>query len=274
MCGVSTDLTFQSCCTGSQCRLKVSDGQSFDCGGMNCDSANIAALAYCKDPGGMMMGGQCPHAVLCTDQSIQQLSLFKPANNGATVSDTMAGGVFTSSIDATAGGLTPTRAYVYAKFTDTGLAKVAIGDEDALASSDWDIAFRRFVIRLNSGVSGPSCVTVARAASGTTFDALTAVPGGLDYRTEEYFTPTCDYVPDGSGMMSPGVAMQSFWEYPGCVKMTKNVFVIKLTDGRQLKLQVMQYYDTANQASCDNASTITMGNNGAANYKIKWAFLP
>jgi hypothetical protein len=220
-----------------------------------------------------MTSGQCVHTVACTDQSVQQLALFRPAN-AAMISDAQASGVFTSSIDATAGGLTPTRSYVYAKFTDTGLQRVDIGDEDALASSDWDIAFRRFVIRLNSGVSGPSCVTAGRTATGTTFDSLTAVPSGLDYRVEEYFTATCDYVPDGSGLMSPGVAMQSFWEYPGCVKMTNNVFVIKRADGKHVKFQVLSYYTPAIQTQCDTTGAVPMGNTGAGNYRIKWALLP
>src|SRR5262249_25125599 len=158
----------------------------------------------------------------CTDQSVQKLLLFRPVNM-ATVGDTSAGSVFTSTIDATAGAMggsvTPTKSYVYAKLTDQGMQRVDVGDEDAFNSSDWDIAFRRFIIRLNSGVSGPSCVTAARTAPSTQFDALTAAPANLDFRTEQYFTGTCDLIPDGSGLMdNPGVALQSFWEYPGCVK--------------------------------------------------------
>src|SRR5256885_9669414 len=104
----------------------------------------------------------CAHTVDCTDQSIQQLSLFRPVNGAAIGNDNSAAPVIVSSIDATAGGLSPTKSYVYAKFTDSGLTNVAVGDEDAFTSSDWDVAFRRFIIRLNSGISGPSCVTAAR----------------------------------------------------------------------------------------------------------------
>ncbi len=216
----------------------------------------------------------CMHTVPCSDQSVQQLPLFRPVNM-ATVGNTSAGDVFTSTIDASAGGVTPTLSYVYVKFTATGMQRVDVGDEDALASQDWDVAFRRFIIRLNSGVSGPSCVTAGRTATGTTFDGLTAVPAALDYRTEEYFTATCDYVPDGSGLMSPGVALQSFWEYPGCVKMTGNVFVLALADGRNLKLQVTAYYSTAIQMTCDTTGMVdnTMAT-GAGSYQVKWALLP
>ena len=216
----------------------------------------------------------CMHTVDCTDESVLQLSLFRPVNT-AQVSDTNSGGVFTSSIDATGGGITPTKSYVYVKFTDTGLNTINLGDEDAFTSGDWDLAFRRFIIRLNSGVSGPSCVTAARTATGNTFDAVTSVPAGLDYRTEEYFTPppSCGYVPDGSGLMSPGTALQSFWEYPGCVKMTGNVFIIALADGRHVKLVVTNYYTDASQMQCDTMGTIPQPS-GSGNVKVKWAFLP
>jgi hypothetical protein len=226
------------------------------------------------------MGSSCMHTVPCTDQSIQYLSLFKPVNS-AMVGNTNASGVFTSSVDATAGAMpggfpTPTKSFVYVKFTDQGLQRVDVGDEDALNSSDWDLAFRRFIVRLNSGVSGPSCVTAARTSTGTQFDSLTAAPDGLDFRTEQYFTATCDYIPDGSGLMSPGTALQSFWEYPNCVKMTGNVFVLRLASGRSVKFQVMDYYSPSVQAMCDSTGMLpaNMQNLGAANFQVKWAFLP
>ncbi len=220
-----------------------------------------------------MAKSTCSHTVDCTDQSIQQLNLFRPVNNGAISNDNSTG-PWVSGIDATAGGLTPTKSYVYAKFTDTGLQAVAVGDEDAFTSTDWDVAFRRFIIRLNSGVSGPSCVTGARTATGTTFDSVTSVPAGLDERVEEYFTsaPGCTYVPDGSGLNSPGTALQSFWEYPGCVKMTGNVFILTLADGRHVKFVVTSYYTDAAQMQCDTMGTLPMPS-GAGNIKVKWAFV-
>jgi hypothetical protein len=234
----------------------------------------LVAACGSNTPGSPDMTPACTHNVDCTDQSVQQLSLYRPVNN-VVIDNLVATGVFTSSIDATAGGISPTKAYVYAKFTEQGLTSVAVGDEDAFTSTDWDIAFRRFVIRLNSGPSGPSCVTAARTATGTTFDGVTSVPSGLDYRTEEYFTaaPGCSYVPDGSGLNSPGTALQSFWSYPGCVKMTGNVFIIKLASGKQVKLVVTRYYTDASQMQCDTTGTIPQPS-GAGNVQVKWAFLP
>lgn len=214
-----------------------------------------------------------PTAVTCTDQSVLELNLFTDVNPGA-IENTADGTGFVSHVDATGGGFDPTLSYVYARFTDEGLVRVEVGDEAAFDSMEWDVAFRRFVIRLNSGVSGPSCVGGARTAAGTDYAALTAPPDGLEYRTEAYFTDTCEIVPDGSGLGSPGTALQSFWEYTGCVKMTGNVYVIRLANGRRLKATVDSYYDPAIQETCDTTDSIPMGSpTGAGNIRLRWAFL-
>jgi hypothetical protein len=103
---------------------------------------------------------------------------------------------------------------------------------------------------------------------------LDAPPDGLEYRSEQYYTDSCELVPDGSGLGSPGTALQSFWEYPGCVKMTGNVYVVELASGRHLKLTVTSYYDPAVQETCQSTDTIDMtAPTGAGNLRIRWAFL-
>ncbi len=210
---------------------------------------------------------------ICQDQSISTLDFFDTVSPAAVTEEGEMAGEFLTLIDATGGGMTPSQSYVYARFTDTGLEKLEISDEDALLSTDWDIAFRRFIIRLNSGVSGPSCVGAGRTAPGTTFESLTEEPEGLTYRTEQYFTePSCDIVPDGSGLGSPATALSSFWTYPGCVQMTDNVYVVRPASGRHVKLQVVSYYPPANQETCDTTDTVPIPSGGGA-LRVRWAFL-
>jgi hypothetical protein len=241
------------------------------------DAAVLDAAASTDDTGPGDAGGStcAPSAVSCVDQSITLLDLFDRISAGAITEEGTTAGEFLTHIDSTAmtmpGSTMPADSYVYARFTDTGLAKVEITDEDALASMDWDIAFRRYIVRLNSGVSGPSCVTASRTAPDTLFEDVTTVPSGLTARVEEYLTESCEIVTtDGVG--SPSTALSSFYRYDGCVAMDHNVYVVALANGRHVKLEVESYYSPANQELCDTTGTF-MSPSGAGNMRVRWAFL-
>jgi len=242
------------------------------CGSNKCDGQTL-----CDQEDMPPSTARCtmPVAVTCSDQSIQDLTFYDVASpDTRLITNTAEGAGWRSAINAAAGGSNARESYVYARFTATGLEKVAISDEAALDSMDWDIAFRRFVIRLNSGVAGPSCVDGARTAADTDFDALTTEPADLEYRTEAYYTASCELVPDGSGLGSPGTALQSFWRYPGCVQMTGNVFVVRLADGRRVKLLVTNYYEQSVQDTCDATDSVNAADQAqAAQVGVRWAVL-
>jgi len=215
-----------------------------------------------------------PVAPTCQDQQISMLDLFTTVSMRVVEEESSPmPSVHHSHIDSMAGGLTPSESYVYARFTDTGLVHVPVSDQDAFASQDWDIAFRRFIIRLNSGVSGPSCVQGARTAPGTTFDSVTSVPSGLMFHSEIYMTDSCAIMPDGSGLGSPSTVLSSFWTYPGCVSMSHNVYILALANGRHVKLEVLDYYNPTDQLACDTAGTMPMTAGSSGNIRIQWSFL-
>ena len=225
--------------------------------------------------GGLVAACTMPTEVPCSDEVIQQMNL-KPDPVAAPITNTPAAMGFTTNIDATAGGAfnpDPT-SFTYGRFGEAGLEKVDIGDEASLESMDWDIGFRRYVARVNSGHSGPSCVTAARVPPGTAYDALTSVPADLNYRVDEYFTDSCELIPDGSGLEnSPATALSSYWTYPGCVKMTGNVFVIQLASGRHVKFIVDSFYSPEVQQECQDTDAVPMGDTGSGNFVVRWAWL-
>ncbi len=223
---------------------------------------------------GPLEGAQCqPADVPCVDEQVAALMLHDTESGGTIREEAAPAGQFFTHIDATAGGLDGTGGYTYARFSPQGLVAVSLSDQEALASSEWDIAFRRYVIRLNSGVSGPSCVKGARTAPATQFAELRSVPAGLAFRAEQYFTADgCMLVPDTSGIGAPQTVLSSFWSYPGCVAMTGNVYVIALASGRHVKLQVASYYSPESQQACDEQGMATDPST-AANLRIRWAFV-
>jgi HmuY protein len=224
-----------------------------------------------SDAGSSTASGDVP----CTDQSIMQLHLFDTPSTGAVADESNQDGVIQTFIDATAaasGGTEAKAGFVYGRFTDDGFERVNLSDYEAFDSKDWDIAVRRYVIRLNSGVSGPSTVTGARTKADTLFADVTEAPTDLPYRTEQYFTDDCTYVNDGTGINSPATALASFWSYQSCLAMTHNVYVLELANSRHVKLEVMAYYTLNNQKTCDETGQVPMPT-GAGNIRFRWAFL-
>jgi hypothetical protein len=211
--------------------------------------------------------------VECRDDSLREL-LMTPneVTPGLIDNTTLEGGGFHSHVDATAGGFQGEQGFVYGKFTDDGLLKVSLTDDDSFESLDWDISFRRFIIRLNSGVGGPGCVTAARGPTDLDFTCPDLNPAQLEFNAEQFMSPgTCDIIPDGSGLEAPGVVLQNFWDYPGCVQMTGNVYFISLADGRFVKLRVTHFYSEASQQDCQD--TNTTDSVGSGNIQLDWAFV-
>jgi hypothetical protein len=225
--------------------------------------------------GGAGLAPKCtgPTEVACSDAVILDMG-FKAAPAPGLITSQADGAGWISNIDAVAGGaFNITDSYTYGKFTPEGLVKVDISDEASLTSMDWDIAFRRYVIRINSADSGPSCVEAARVPMAT-FADLTSVPDTLTYHPDDYFTDSCDFIPDGSGLeSSPATALAAYYEYPGCVKMSDFVFVIVLADGHHVKFAVDSYYYPEIQETCDTTGMVPMADTGSANFVVRWAFL-
>jgi hypothetical protein len=209
--------------------------------------------------------------VKCVDAQIGALSLLDEPSDAVVRDESMDNGVYESFLDTSAGGLNPSKSFSYVRFSEKGLQRVAISDEDAFTSLDWDMALRRFVIRLNSGVSGPGDVKGARTRPNTTFESLSSVPDGVEYREEEYFSDDCELISD-SGIGSPATALASFWSYVTCVAMTHNVYVIETQDMRHVKFEVLGYYPPGNQKICDDTGKVP-NPTGAGNMRIRWAYL-
>ena len=208
---------------------------------------------------------------LCADEAIALL-MFQDTLNTSELVSTRQDDAFYAEVDATAGGRSPTESFVYARFTEDGLQQVDIDDEAALSSTEWHVAMRRFVIRLNSGVSGPGNVVGGRTAPDTDFDALSAMPEGQALHEEAYFTESCDFVPDTSGIGAPATVLSSFWTYSSCLEMTGNVYVVQWSETKAVKLQVLAYYGGENQALCEETGMVAEPSL-AGQLRVRWDFV-
>jgi len=234
------------------------------------------------DPTPLPAATRCdtPTVPACMDQTIDLLGLKATTAAGLIENTAVDAGGFATEVDATAGGLTPTQAFVYGIFTDTGLTKRDLDDESAFTDMNWDIAFRRYVIRINGGDSGPSCVNVAILPQSASFDTVTTVSADLTPYVDEFMTASCALTNDGSGLEnSPAVAMGGFWHrvdnsYGGCLQMTDRVFVLTLRNNRHVKLAVTHYYNIEPQTLCDTTpETFNAMGQGSGHIGVRWAFL-
>lgn len=218
-----------------------------------------------------------PSAIACADDLYLDLSLHDEVSDGA-VETTEEGDDFVTKIDASAGGFSRAdeNPWVYIKFTPTGAEKVEITDDDALESMDWDLSARRFILRLNGGDSGPSCVG-AMALLEDAYEDLGyddynfyETSGFVSFAVDDYYTDDCTFVNDSSGLEgSPQVALSAYWEYPGCVAMTDVPFFVQLADGHIIKLRVETYYES-DQDYCDETGGVP---SDGGYITLRWAYV-
>jgi hypothetical protein len=213
-----------------------------------------------------------PVDVACVDQIISHLSLHDDLVSEGKVKTKADGADFVTDIDASAGGFGNETAnpWVYVKFTETGAERVDIDDETALESMDWDLAARRFIVRLNGGASGPSCVGAVPFLEKK-YEELTEVVADVTYLQDAFYPADCSaLINDSSGLPgSPQVALSAWWEYPGCVATTKVPFQVQLADGHVLKLVVEQYYGT-DQNTCNQTG---LPGSDSGQLRIRWTYL-
>ena len=212
-----------------------------------------------------------PEPATCEDAIILDLALHDDKVSEGAVGNTTDGDDFVTTVDATAGGYADymNNPWVYVKFTDSGAERVDIDDVTALESMDWDISLRRYLIRLNGGTSGGSCVG-AVTLSETAYGDVAALPDDTPFIEDAFYTDDCTFINDSSGLPgSPQAALGQWWEYPGCVATTLYPHVVRLADGRQIKLVVEAYYGSG-QEGCNERGA---AGSDSANITMRWSWL-
>jgi hypothetical protein len=212
-----------------------------------------------------------PTEVGCVDDLILDLGLHGDKVSEGELTNEPDGDSFITRVDATAGGFgaSAENPWIYVRFTEDGAERVDIDDETALESMDWHIAAKRFLLRLNGGSSGPSCVGAAPFLERE-YESLTEVPEGTRFVQDDFMSADCTVINDSSGLPnSPQVALSPWWSYPGCVATTGVPFLLQLDDGRVVRFVVESYYAT-NQDVCNEQGS---PGTGSANYTWRWAFV-
>lgn len=116
--------------------------------------------------------------------------------------------VYNAEVDATAGGSMKTAKKSVCLSRRIILKKVEISDVQAETNSGWDLALKRWQIKLNSGDSGPGGVKVSRVP-GKALGEVTIPPPEPTKRTP--ISMPSAWMSDWIG--GPGTALSDWYDY-------------------------------------------------------------
>jgi len=142
------------------------------------------------------------------------------------------GGAFVTRVNAS-----DMAAWRYFSFT-TGSEVVPV---DPATSADWDLAFQRFHILSNGGVTGSSGAAIA-IVSGQTFADVSAAPA------EGYLEDSADGDDDDTiseSAFSDGDGWYAYDPATNRLSPHPNVYVVRTGSGAFFKLAILDYYDAA-----------------------------
>jgi hypothetical protein len=200
----------------------------------------------------------------CSGALRQALGLVDEVSQAAVVLLSQAGGELELYVDATAGGIggQDDFPWVYVSLSSGGA--VAISDLDALKSTAWDLALKRFVLRSNGGDSGPGQGGALRVA--LPWDSVDAsTQGNRVLPIESWFDADCELATDAQGEL---ITTFTGWsEYDPASHVLAPADAVYLTsggDGARYKVAVLDYYSNPD------------GTHGrtAGRYKLRVAALP
>lgn len=184
----------------------------------------------------------------CGDAPITDWPLNEAVSSESASSST-ADGVTTYTVEATAGGsgASAENPFIYLDLS-TG-EKVEVNDLEAYANSDWDLAFKRYIIRTNSQDSGPGDVSVAKIAD-TTFADVTAAPEASAFEQDVSYNDSCEPLTDPIGSLktafnhlNPMKNTGSWYEYPGLTPTEGDIYVVDVPEEATYKMEIEAWDD-------------------------------
>lgn len=153
-----------------------------------------------------------------------------PAGDYVTFED-QSDGTATVHVDAT-----HKESWVYVNMR----TRAQVSASDAVGKDTWDLAFQRYKIISNSGVSGIGTVETA-ILDGQSFDAVTSAPA-TGYLEDAEDGPDSNSDVDSPFLIGDGWYSYSLVEHKRSARPI--VYVVHLADGYD-KLQMLSYYDAA-----------------------------
>jgi heme-binding HmuY-like protein len=205
-----------------------------------------------------------PEPRACSAALKQTLSLVDQVSTAPVIILSEAAGERTLYVDAVAGGANAKDKNPWVYLALSSGEAVALTDPQALESKAWDLAFKRNLIRTNSGDSGPGRGGAIRIALG--WDEVDrSTLGNRSLPIEEWFDDQCTLeLSDNGDVVTTFGAWDEYDEATHLLTPADVVYVTAGADGTLYKLAIVDYYSTETGA---HGST-------AARFKLRVAPLP
>jgi hypothetical protein len=217
-------------------------------GGLGCSSSSTAA-ATSDDSGAadsaltdaadaLETGG----GTQCTSARDTAVGPVDKVSTGAVTVLSDTGGVKSLYIDATAGGPNggKTNPWIYVKLATATRADLT--DRQSFASTDWDLAFKRFTIHTNSGDAGPG--SGGARLVGKAFDAVT-IADAINLKPESWFDADCNLATDAIGGIK--TSFDGWYDYDTATNVVTphpGTVIVRAANGDLYKLAITNYYGT------------------------------
>ncbi|MCA9563162.1 MAG: HmuY family protein [Myxococcales bacterium] len=162
-------------------------------------------------------------------QVVEELFGFVDSVNDDEVTIDESDGLYTATIDATAGG-SPATAVDYAFiYIDLDAGEVVeIDDFESISDTSWDIAFKRSEIRLNGADSGPGAWLVSVVDETSWEDFENPPDTSAEWNSDEFVSDQCEVETIGQG--SAATAFGVWYDYNG------ETHVVSAIEDRQFAL--------------------------------------
>jgi hypothetical protein len=150
-------------------------------------------------------------------------------------------------VDATAGGLDGQDENPWVYLSLSSGEGVALDDVGALTSTAWDLALKRFVIRTNSGDSGPGQGGAIKVTLPWV-DVDQGTLGSRDVLTENWFDDDCNLTVDAStgDLITTFSGWSEYDEATHVLAPADAVFLTRAADGSLYKVAILDYYSNPN----------------------------
>jgi hypothetical protein len=147
-------------------------------------------------------------------------------------------------VDASAGGINGQDQFTWIYLSLKSSSAVTLSDLEALESTDWDLAFKRFVVRTNGGDSGPGDGGALRVALAWD-DVDESTLGDVKLPQEAWFDDECNLTTDENGELITTFTGWSQYDQATHVLAPANVvFITAGADGTLYKVAIEDYYST------------------------------